>query len=147
MCVEVGKKVRMLMDVRNLSSSVRNCYILVWHLVNCLVVLGKKRIFYCIKYKDAENVLNSDKDTSVAGYLSAKKCILVAIQEFVQNEINLSFHVISSETLILSLLNKTKKVVAKWWQPCEVNTRKIIIVICYQSRNEISKFLFPVFMI
>lgn len=37
----------------------------------------------------------------VAGDLSAKKCILVAIQEFVQNEINLSFHVISSETLIL----------------------------------------------
>lgn len=58
-------------------------------------------------------MLNSDKDTLVAGYLSAKKCILVAIQEFVQNEINLSFHVISSETRILSLLNKTKKVVAK----------------------------------
>lgn len=64
-------------------------------------MLGKKRISYCIKYKDAENVLNSDKDTLVAGYRSAKKCILVAIQEFVQNEINLSFHVISSETLIL----------------------------------------------
>lgn len=46
-------------------------------------------------------MLNSDKDTLVAGDLSAKKCILVAIQEFVQNEINLSFHVISSETLIL----------------------------------------------
>lgn len=46
-------------------------------------------------------MLNSDKDTLVAGYRSAKKGILVAIQEFVQNEINLSFHVISSETLIL----------------------------------------------
>lgn len=40
------------------------------------------------------------------------------------------------------ILNKTKKVVAKWWQPCAVNTRKIITVLCYQSRNEISKFYF-----
>lgn len=31
---------------------------------------------------------------------------------------------------------------AKWWQPCAVNTRKIITVLCYQSRNEISKFYF-----
>lgn len=40
------------------------------------------------------------------------------------------------------ILNKTKKVVAKWWQPCAVNKRKIITVLCYQSRNEISKFYF-----